>query len=454
MPPMSLVKLPWPANQKALQFKNMKKSIRTVKSLFVANCLLWAGLAFAGGTTGVTAPEPESAALARSAGGIGDLLLGPVYLAAGDWQTEVEVTNQSTIRSTVAKVVLNDSATGEDVLDLLVYLGPGDIWRGTVSCNAGKDGCASVQLDSSDDSVLADATTFATPNRPAHYPLTKPSTVGFIGVFEEASWLLGAAPLPNNTVKARHDADVAAGVKYTEADTANILSGSVSLRNVLNGARARLPMRAWANYDNAAPLRLGANTGFGSEAGSPSFTTTGQLEKTIWNNGWDIVYDHDQGSTLVTVTFPTWRKYDAKQKGSGQSYYPFYQGQCGCVVADATTRDMSGHWISPVLFGNLPYPPPPGRQTFFKPLGLFNIVPGQDSSDAVDAVKQIGTGTFKSGWVQLLIDGYKPPDSDPASSQLPYGVPAVVTAMNWSVSNQQMSLTWWYPPYLESTFGN
>jgi hypothetical protein len=178
------------------------------------------------------------------------------------------------------------------------------------------------------------------------------------------------------------------------------------------------------------------------------------LEKTIWNNGWDIVYDHGQGSTLVTITFPTWRKYDAKQKGSGQGYYLFDQSECGCVSASTTPRDMSEHTIPGAQHAGGPYymNPEPGRPKFFKPLSFFNIVAGQDSPDAVDAVKQIGTTTFKSGWVQLLIDGYSLPDSDPASSQLAYGAPAVVTAMNWSVSNQQMSLTWWYAPYVDSTF--
>jgi hypothetical protein len=425
-----------------------KGNVFMKKSLIALSVLASVG-AMAGGTTGVTAALPTTAAVQLSQGGIGDLLLAPVYMAAGGWNTELKLVNNSTTKSTVAKVVFHDATKSTEILDFFVYLSPGDAWNGTVACVAsGSNPCASITMTSTDDSVTIDGTNFASAASPAVYSFSNPAAIGYVGVFEEAAWNLGAAPLAKSVVKARHDADNTAGVTYLEADTANILSGTVRMTNSLNGAASTIPMVAWANYDNTKPLQLGALTAFGSDGGSPSYTSTLQLEDTFWGNSFSLPYNLANGTTIASVTFPTRRTYDGLIHGTGSvGRYPFNNVTAAPIAASITVRDMAEHTIAATQ--NVTSPIAITARPVFQEVGFMVINQGATTVDPAGYLNTIGTGTFNAGWAQVVFDGFAG-----VNATSPVGIPAVMTEMNWSVNGNQLRSEWWYPQSYLSTFNN
>lgn len=386
----------------------MKKSIIAL-SLAVA-----ASGALAGGVN-------PAAPVAVAANGIGDLMLAPTYMGSGGWNTEVKVINTSSTLSTVAKVVIFERANSAEVLDFLVYLSPGDAWAGTISCNT-----ANCSLTSTDDSVLTSNNTFASAASPATYTWSNNFPIGYVGVFENAAWNLGAAVLPKATVKARYDADLAANVAYTEANTANILAGKVRLNNTLSGATASLPMFAWVNYDNAAPLTIGSHTNFGGDRGySPSFTTTTQLEDTFWSSNFVTPFDLAQGVTIGSVTFPTRTTWDNIVHGGLIGRYPFNNVTKSPVNANVTVRDMQENTLAAAQM--ITSPMPATARPAFAELGFYFLAAGGTTVDASGTLNTIGTSSYTQGWANVAIDT--------ANNGVGFaGAPAVVTNMVWGAT--------------------
>ncbi|MFK5986534.1 MAG: hypothetical protein QM479_14085 [Pseudomonadota bacterium] len=88
--------------------------------------------------------------------GIGQALIGPIYYAEGSYKTEIVVVNTRTDAAVKAKVVLRSHKDSVEVLDFIVYLSPGDVWRGTVE---GTGTAGEARIVSSDDSMrIGDAT--------------------------------------------------------------------------------------------------------------------------------------------------------------------------------------------------------------------------------------------------------------------------------------------------------
>ena len=80
---------------------------------------------------------------------IGQVLLSPVYIADGTYTTEITVVNNRTDAAVKAKVVFRAADQSEEVKDFIIYLSPGDVWKGTV-----EQGTSGTQISSTDDSQV------------------------------------------------------------------------------------------------------------------------------------------------------------------------------------------------------------------------------------------------------------------------------------------------------------
>lgn len=103
-----------------------------------------------------------------SESGAGQVLMGALYTTTNGFSTNLTVVNSNTTNAVKARIVLRSMKNSEECRDLVLYLTPGDVWRGKVV--TGTDGRPT--LTSSDDSVIAsyDVTglvpTFATEAKP------------------------------------------------------------------------------------------------------------------------------------------------------------------------------------------------------------------------------------------------------------------------------------------------
>jgi len=126
-----------------------KKLLPSVVAVALAS-----GLAFSGSASAIHLSEE----------GIGQVLMGPMYLAQAGYRTKVALVNTREDVAVKAKVVLRSAITSAEVLDFICYLTPGDVCRFEIVNVGGQ-----AYLQSDDDSVKSTATTFA-----SQTPLTNP----------------------------------------------------------------------------------------------------------------------------------------------------------------------------------------------------------------------------------------------------------------------------------------
>lgn len=114
--------------------------------------------------------------------GQGDALVYPLYVALdGGWATKITVINTSESFNTVAKLVVRSWKNSEELLDFLIFLSPADVWTGTLQYDPA---LGAVVMTSTDDSVLVEVGTFASPSQPMVRPLAgtaDPKDNGFLG---------------------------------------------------------------------------------------------------------------------------------------------------------------------------------------------------------------------------------------------------------------------------------
>jgi hypothetical protein len=102
-----------------------------------------------------------------SESGAGQVLMGSLYTVDKGFSTNLTVVNSNTTNAVKARIVLRSMKNSEECRDLVLYLTPGDVWRGVVKLVNGQP-----TLTSTDDSVIAsyDVTglvpTFATEAKP------------------------------------------------------------------------------------------------------------------------------------------------------------------------------------------------------------------------------------------------------------------------------------------------
>ncbi|NJO17058.1 MAG: hypothetical protein HC877_15355 [Thioploca sp.] len=80
--------------------------------------------------------------------GIGQVLLGPLYLADFGYKTKVAIVNTNSTKAVKAKVVLRSSVASTELLDFICYLTPADVCRFEIREENGK-----IVMYSDDDSI-------------------------------------------------------------------------------------------------------------------------------------------------------------------------------------------------------------------------------------------------------------------------------------------------------------
>jgi len=122
---------------------SLKKKL--LPSLMAAS--LASGVAFSGNANAIHLAED----------GVGQALLAPMYLADYGYTTKIAIVNHSTEKAVKAKVVLRSAVTSTELLDFILYLSPGDVWRGEIrQQDLDKDGTTETVLYSADDSIKND----------------------------------------------------------------------------------------------------------------------------------------------------------------------------------------------------------------------------------------------------------------------------------------------------------
>jgi len=134
------------------KFSLRKKLLPSVMALGLASAMTFSGSAHA---------------IQIAEDGMGQVLLAPIYQAMSGQSTLITLINTSTTHAVKVKAVFRSKKHCVEVLDFIIYLSPGDVWRGTVY---NKDGQA--YLSSNDDSIrnLPNTDSFAVLD-PVDFPL-------------------------------------------------------------------------------------------------------------------------------------------------------------------------------------------------------------------------------------------------------------------------------------------
>jgi len=429
-----------------------------MKKKFLAaaiGAMLVGGTAFAGLTDTVRVSQD----------GVGDFLVAPAYFIGGGMTTDLKVINTSMTQSAVAKVVFHHPTTSAEILDFLIYLTPGDVWKATVDCKTvAADGtCAVSRVTSADGSMQYDVLTYVDANGNALNGQTA-TDVPFASavapaVIESGNAVDGRSPLPNQgyvtivesraasvanpqgkfapgvaktAVKANYDAAVGVGPD----ETPNVLTGTVTANAGALGS-ATLPMVAVQNFDNSVKQVVATNTGLAS------YHAVSDLEDAIWGNNFVVPYKVAADAvSLVTFTFPTKLAYSNAVEGQ----YPFGTSRAGVDAINSVVVGAADVTISATAFDN-------EENTR---IALFNISPLPTSSTV--RVPEFGwllignsngsalnVGNYKEGWLNVV---YTAPVAAVATQSNGAaavnagrtGVPGLVTVMNKQAGN----FTWAY----------
>jgi hypothetical protein len=236
----------------------------------------------------------------------GDLLFIPLYVAIdGGWETKINVVNTSFVWPVVAKVVVRSMVYSRELLDFFIYLSPTDVWTGTLEF--GPNG---PRMVSTDDSVLATPTTFASPAVPFEADLDRfgdlcaddSSAFGYVEIFEAWSTLDG--PLTSDQVMpiTKESIKVAFEAATTFAQVANVLTANFEITNSVAAFTAAADATILKDYNVIARLTLAAETRIGQLANNNICEVEAALSR---NNLAMYYYNSEDKLALHTITFPT-----------------------------------------------------------------------------------------------------------------------------------------------------
>lgn len=377
--------------------------------------------------------------------GKGDLLIAPFFMTAGGWQTDLKVINTNTTDSVVAKVVFHAPDNSAEILDFLIFLSPGDVWTGKVVTNA--DG--SVGVSSDDDSSITTTTmgnncpaaTGTAGFDPTRAKFTVPVGTGYVTIFETRMIRgLGAAPVAKSAILASYSASCSAGTAFGAADTDNVLTGSVTLRNPTSqGDELSLPMTALANYDNLAYHTVGALTSFANNA---ALSSKAQVEDAIWASDFVVPYNNAAGQyTFGIVTFPTKETYN----GSAFTQYSAFGVGTGSPMVSYAVRDEQENVLGTVGCSFSPCTP---GSTLRLPneVNLVSIATGGSISSSTNSL--VYTQTYTKGWVNAAIQS----EASDTRSNANYnnfgmaGAPALTSYLIWNATSGGLKGSWMYAP--------
>lgn len=105
----------------------------------------------------------------------GQVLLGALYTTANGFKTNITIVNTDQNNAVKAKIVFRSQVHSQECRDFLLYLTPGDVWRGEVRLNAG----GQPEIFSDDDSVVA---SLSATNAPVFATAAAPYITGMAGV--------------------------------------------------------------------------------------------------------------------------------------------------------------------------------------------------------------------------------------------------------------------------------
>ena len=390
-------------------------------------------------------------------GGMGDVLLAPVFMAGGGWTSDLRVVNNNTLDSAVVKVIFHRPGRSEELLDFLIYLTPGDVWTGKVVANAN----GTVGVQSSDDSSVittngADSCPIAAGAvygklDPTDAKFTVPETTGYVNFFQSRmirNVVLGNAPVAKAALVAEYArlCRAAGANPIAAADTDNSLSGQVTLSNDLNGSVMSLPMTALSNYDNANYLRIGLQTSFGSNAvnvGSASGLRN--VEDALWASDYSIPYDNSaavSGRTYGIFTFPTKETY---RGSAGTQYTPFVANVLGAPTVSYEVRDEQENVLGTV---GCRFSPCDQASILNLPNELNLVAITTGGTIGSSTVGQINTETKTKGWVRAVVEPVVSPVAGETLSpnynnRGQSGSPALVTVIQWNLGTKGQDAGHW-----------
>ena len=390
----------------------------------------------------------SAAAVELSTGEKGEVLIAPMIMGAGGWESELRVINTDVLNSAVVKVVFHEPAQSAEVLDFFIFLSPGDVWRGTAIKN--EDGTIGVRSSDGSSLMVQDSTQTAgclVPQAvgapgfdPAVVKTSIPLDFAYVNFFQARTFPGNGdgAVIAKANILAAYSAACMAGTPITAADTTNGLTGDVTLSNALNGNILRLNMTALANVDNVTYHSLRNYTGF-STLGSNNHAGAikSRVEDAIWAQNYTFPYDVTGGNqTFGTVTFPT---KEAVLLSPVTQYAPFP----GTPTVGLRIRDeeeqvigVAGCQVSPCAItpaNSLPWE--------------LNVVEIRGGS-GVNSSSQVFTRDFTRGWVNMAVQ----PDVSDVRSNAAWnnfgvsGAPALATTIQWTQRGGALQGAWNYAP--------
>ena len=393
----------------------------------------------------------SAAAVELGAGEKGEVLIAPMIMAAGGWDSELRVINTDTLNSAVVKVVFHAPGRSEEVLDFFIFLSPGDVWRGTAVKNA--DG--SIGVRSADDSSLMVQAAGANPNclqptavgaagfDPAVVRTTVPLDFAYVNFFQARTFAGNGdgVAVPKANILTAYSVACLAGTPITAADTTNGLTGDVTLSNATNGNILRLNMTALANVDNNVYHGLANYTGFSTVTSNNHLgVIKSRVEDAIWAQNFAFPYDVTGGNqTFGTVTFPT--KEDILLSPATQ-YAPF-QTATRVPTVGLRIRDEQEQVIGTAGCQVSPCPVTPAN-SLPNELNVVEMRPGAGTNSP----SQLFTQAFTRGWVNMTIQ----PDVSDTRSNAAWnnfgvaGSPALATTIQWTQRGNALQGVWNYAP--------
>ena len=231
----------------------MKKVIRVIVLLTAVFFLVGAG------TVAVAYDENDHVIVAPNSNG--DVVVFPVVIGLdGGWVTKIVVTNTSTYRSAVAKVIFRDGLFSQELLDFLIYLSPTDVWWGEISY--GPNGVRVYSTDGSGPSSTA-GQTWASETYPLDQPFVPVACAPgaeqivyceVIGAWSDVIYIDDKRLLPpisKDIVKAAYDDE-----DDDDWGCSNILTGhyELTIAGVTTGANNALVLAGYENEGKLSPM--------------------------------------------------------------------------------------------------------------------------------------------------------------------------------------------------------
>jgi hypothetical protein len=305
----------------------------------------------------------------------GDLLFIPLYVALdGGWETKINVINTSFVYPVVAKVVIRSMVYSRELLDFFIYLSPTDVWTGTLQ--VGPNG---PEIYSTDDSVLATATTFASPETPFEQVLDPfgdicsddTTNFGYVEIFEAWSTLDGPATAHTTIPVSKPEIKTAFEAATTFGEVLNSLTANFEITNTVGAFTASQDATILKDYNVNQRLTLGTETFLGQFANNNICEVEAALSR---NNLAMYYYNSADKLALHAITFPTKLTQNANcgacENVLGEFFLDNYtSSSCWGVDYGQTFFDLSEH----SLIGENPIvsPPPVIPQNQF--LGELNF---------------------------------------------------------------------------------